>query len=133
MDVVEFLKTIYIGDRGCKSILLDGWSSEVKLQVTCISRVRAGAWGYYSSEDVVNGFLVFEGVESIGLEPPGYLPNDLINDVAVESLSDSKKYLFVVSVDSVNASGDRVEVKIRITADSIFLEDPAKPGHRISS
>lgn len=60
-------------------------------------------------------------------------PIDLINDVTVQLLNDSKKYLFVDSVDSVNASGDRVGVKIRITADSIVLEDLAQPGRRISS
>lgn len=132
MDAIEFLKTIYVGDRGCKSILIDGWNSEVKLQATCISRVRTRNWNYYTDEDLVDGILVFEGVRSIEFDPTGCIPNDLINDVRVELLDDQAKYLFVVSVDSVDGTGDRQEVEIRIKADSIALEDPGQPGRRIT-
>ncbi|MGF6255286.1 DUF6258 family protein [Ensifer sp. LBL] len=25
----KFLETLYLGDRGCKAVLLDGWNDEV--------------------------------------------------------------------------------------------------------
>jgi hypothetical protein len=60
----EFFRTIYLGDRGCKAIVLDGWRDEVKIQIDLISRRRSKTWDFYSAEDVEDGFLVFEGGRS---------------------------------------------------------------------
>lgn len=133
MNVIEFLKTIYVGDRGCKSIKIDGWNSEVAIQATCISRVRSATWDYHTSEDLIDGYIVFEGVRRITFEPSGVIPNDSINDIRAEPLvDDPSKYLIVMSVDAVDPSGDRTEVVIRIHAESMALEDQENPGQRIS-
>lgn len=113
--------------------MIDGWNSEVKIQATCISRVRSAIWDYNTAEDLPEGFLVFEGVKSVAFEPSGVIPNDTINDIRAEPLiGENAKYLVVVSVDAVDAAGDHTEVEIRICADSMALEDNCKSGQRIS-
>jgi hypothetical protein len=32
----EFLSSLYLGDRACKTIVLDGWRHEVKIQINAV-------------------------------------------------------------------------------------------------
>src|SRR5882762_7611518 len=90
MNIEDFLRTIYLGDRACKAIEIDGWEKTVRIKVDCISRLQTGteAWNYYTDEDVVDGFLVFREVERVTLENAGYLPNDELDLRVVESSDD---------------------------------------------
>ncbi|MGT2443457.1 DUF6258 family protein [Ensifer adhaerens] len=88
----DFLNSIYLGDLACKAILLDGWRKEVKIQIDAISRVRGETWDFYSAEDVVDGFLVFEGVDHISFDPPGNMPNDDFGDI--EFLGSRRRSLY---------------------------------------
>ena len=67
MNSSDFIKTIYLGDRACKGVVIDGWNSLVKIHIDNISRIRSlsGNWELYTDEDIENGFIVFEFVESI--------------------------------------------------------------------
>jgi hypothetical protein len=132
MGLLEFLNTIYVGDRGCKSLIINTWNCEVKMQLTCISRVRSKAWDYYDTEDLPNGFIVFEDVNSIIINPLGAMPNDTINGIHAEAISDGAgKYLVKVNVDSVNDCGKRTEVEIQIIAGSMALEAYGAADKRI--
>ncbi|MGA2051559.1 MAG: DUF6258 family protein [Terracidiphilus sp.] len=129
MLAAEFLKTIYLGDRGCKSITINGWDQRVVIQVNEISRVRsaAGNWDYYNDENIVDGLLVFTDVRSIYFDPAGPIPNDYIEFVEVELLPDDY-YRFKTSVGSVNDSAESKDILAVIESKSVHLEDPATPG-----
>lgn len=142
MHPKELLQTLYIGDRGCKSIVLDGWNKRVLVQVTVISRIRStsGDWEFYTDEDIEDGYIVFTGVESVAFTPPGPVPNDFINSIELiqsaasceEESGEGKLFLFELSIDSVNDAGDSHEVILRVRSAGIHLEDPARPGVQIT-
>jgi hypothetical protein len=138
MNSEEFLKTIYLGDRGCKSILINSWSQLVAVQVTAISRIRAGSttWDYNQEGDIIDGLMVFSKVRKISFEPSGPLPNDLVNDISVKRLQSSGTeplLLFELSIGSVDNTGHSTEIIVRIEAASIHLEDPKAPGVKITT
>ena len=115
------------------SIFIDGWNSKVKIQMTCISRVRSSNWDFYTDEDLPNGLMVFEDVKSFSVSPNGAIPNDTINEIWVEEAEPDGSCVIAVSVDAVDDSGSRSEVEIRIRASSMSLEDVRNPGVRIIS
>lgn len=128
MNVVTFVKSIYLGDRACKKIIIDGWNDKIFVQVDSISRVRSvdGKWNFYSEEDINNGFLVFDKIKSIVWSENGKIPNDIINYLEVSEKS-SGMFVFTLSVDSVNADGSSEEVILKIDAEGISLMDPLNP------
>jgi hypothetical protein len=138
MNPIDLLKTIYLGDRGCKGILIDGWNSSVALHATVISRIRSttGRWEYYTAEDIVDGRIVFTGVRSFGMSPAGPIPNDFINEITATAFSADGRdansgetpYRFKISISSVDMAGAWTEITIEITADGLHLEDPGNPG-----
>ena len=81
MLAAEFLRTIYLDDRACKSITIDGWKHRVVIRVDEISRVRSetGNWEFYNDENIVDGLLVFSDVRSVLFDPAGPIPNDYIS------------------------------------------------------
>jgi hypothetical protein len=132
MDIREFLRSIYLGDRACMSLLVDSWNSELKVQVTSISRLTAGKWVAGASEELGNAFLVFEGVTSLAFDPSGYLPNDVISAIEVgDALDDRGRTEVTLYIDSVGEGGDRVEVRVKVVAERAALEPADCPGHRI--
>ena len=132
MNISDFLRTLYLGDRACKSITIDGWTATVRVQIDCVSRVRdpSGLWNFYTDEDIQDASLVFGDVHMIALEGGGYIPNDLINFIRVVDVAGDMTTV-ELSVDSVNAEADHHETIIRLRCKEVWLEDPAKPGVRI--
>ncbi|MGA2218548.1 MAG: DUF6258 family protein [Terracidiphilus sp.] len=130
----EFLKTIYLGDRACKSITIDGWGSRVLIQVDEISRVRSasGRWEHYNDENIVDGLSVFTDARSIQFDPIGPIPNDYINDLEAKPIEDDF-YRFTFSVGSTDAFAKTTEVIVVIGAKRVHLEDPARPGIAIEN
>jgi len=132
---IEFLNTIYLGDRGCKAIRIETWKREVVLEIDQLSRIRSesGNWEFYTDEDIIDGRLVFTGVESVGFDPSGPLLNDFINDISatVGSGESNGRWVFEVWIGAAASDGRSIEVKVRIVAADVHIEDPARPGVKI--
>jgi hypothetical protein len=131
----EFLRTVYVGDRACKAIRIEGWKQEVVLEVDQLSRIRSpsGNWEFYTAEDIPDGRVVFSGVEAIHFEPSGPLPNDFINEISARPASgeSDKRWEFEASINSVGPDGSSTEVTIRIIGSDVHLEDPARGDLKI--
>lgn len=130
-DIAEFLKTVYLGDRGLKGLRLDLWDNRLALQVDCISRVRGDRWNFYSDEDIENGLIVFEGVRHVAIEPVGVWPESFINELRAEPSDDQTGHQIFCSVDGFDQWGKDVEATIRFTAKAIYLIDLADPDTKI--
>jgi hypothetical protein len=137
----EFLQTLYLGDRACKSLLIDGWNARVVITVDCISRVdpKTGQWDYYTEKDIEDGRIVLTGVQQISLEPQGCFPNDLINDAKIiESApgdASPANFIFTFLINHIRPGRklpEGCEMTITIEAAEIHLEDPRRPGLKIT-
>jgi hypothetical protein len=123
----EFLRTIYVGDRACKAIHIESWKGEVALEVNLVSRIRSpsGNWEFYSAEDIPDGRIVFTGVEAIQFEPPGPIPNDVINEIAAKPADTApakERWEFEASIGAVAPDGSSAEVIVRIIGTDVHLE-----------
>jgi|SRR5579872_2696 len=135
MEPEAFLKTIYLGDRACKGLVLDSWEKKLKLLVDVVSRVRdeSGQWNYYDGEDIEDGYVVFDGLREVRFDPSGPLPNDYINSISVRRAESDTDvlYEFSISISSVDAEGGSREVIVTAIASDVYIEDPQKPGQPV--
>ncbi|SEL37745.1 hypothetical protein SAMN05444354_105367 [Stigmatella aurantiaca] len=146
MEPKQFLDSIYLGDRGCKCVLIEGYIERLIMVVDLISRIlsESGEWDFYQDENIADGRIVFSRVKSVEFSPPGFIPNGFIDDIEVEGSElgpDGKPlYLFVASISgtrnasTVTTAGnttERAEVILRIKAGGVHLEDPRFPGKEI--
>ncbi len=133
MNFESFLSTIYLGDRACKSILIDGWNGRVEVTVDIVSRIRdrSGNWNFYADEDVHNGQIVFAGVEAIIIEPPGRFPNDVIESLVVEQVTNEGIGHFKLTANQVIEDGEAFLVVVRIAAKDLYLVDPRNSGMQL--
>lgn len=131
MKPEQFIKTIYLHDRACKKIEIDGWKRIVKIQIDEISRIRnpSGEWSFYNEENIIDGYIVFTDVRSFVFDPPGFIPNDEIEIRSVECIS-GDLYRYVFDLASCVEEGDYY-MKLAVEAKGIHLEDPKKPGVKI--
>jgi len=122
MNTKEFVRSVYLGDRACKKVLIDGWNRRCCIQVDSISRLKKGTdtWNYYADEDVNDGWLVFTELSSISISPEGPVPNDSIDIVDVRESGDS--YEFDISIGSGDEKGNITGVLIKLIAKDISIE-----------
>ena len=136
MNMIDFLKTIYVGDRYVKGFIIDSQQKVVKIQVDSISRVRSedGLWNFYNDENIDDGLIVFSDVEAISFDPPGFIPNDGINYWDIKKIKredDQDVYDIELYIGSYYKLGEYNEVKVCIRATRAYLEDPLRPGIEI--
>jgi hypothetical protein len=140
MDPRDFIDTIYLGDEGGMSVLIDSSKSEVKLQVTCIHRVRSEEWNFYTAEDLISGFVVFEGVKELSFHefgssffnPECLLHLDYMESIEVKLLDVEKQaFEFVIKINVLFSIEKTSQIEIRMVGRSIALEPFDQPGHRI--
>ncbi|MEI2296767.1 DUF6258 family protein [Ensifer sp. MJa1] len=124
----EFLNSLYLGDRACKAIVLDGWREEVKIQVDSISRLRSGPWNV--NENVRDGFLVFEGVDHVSFDPPGRIPNDEIGSIEFVGY-DGERFTVVIELGAADEVSDYGFIKTTIRAKAVAIEEPGEESARI--
>ncbi|MBK1812653.1 hypothetical protein JHL18_18700 [Clostridium sp. YIM B02505] len=134
MNLEEFLKTIYVGDRFIKSIVIDSQKSELKIQINLISRIRSddGLWNFYNDENIEDGLIVFTDVETFSFNPPGIIPNDELYDWEITKLTDDEsEYEIVLHMGSYNRCGECREVTLTLNTKGVYLEDPLNPEVKI--
>ena len=126
MNPIDFLKTIYLGDRGCTKIVIDNDHSIIKFQIDLISRIRSqsGYWEYYQDENLEEGCIVISSIESFTMNSKGLLPNDCIKSLEAKKIEGRDVWEFTFKINAVakNLPLRSEEVEIIVVAESIHLE-----------
>jgi hypothetical protein len=131
MNAVDFVHSLYLGDRCCKTIAVDGRNATIRVTVDTISRIRhpSGSWDYYTAEDVVDGVIVFDDVTFFELKNGGAIPNDSINSIEAEWSAEQMEVR--MSIDSVTADATHHETTLTVRCRGVHIEDPSRPEQRI--
>lgn len=134
MSPIEFLKSIYLGDRYCESLDIDHEKKEVKIKVNRISRIRdkSGIWEYYYDEDIEEGVIVIYGVNNVVLDESGLLPNDQIYDIYAIEINNGI-YEFTIETSYVDEEAITTDLIFKFIGKGVYLVDPSNPNIKIEN
>lgn len=121
LNMEQVTRSIYLGDRGIEGVGIDCLAREVRVIVDCISVFTGDRWQPGVYPEYEHAKLLFRGVDSIGFDPPGHLPNDYISGLVCHPIDDLT-WQFVITCDSVGPSGAAREVSIIVVAESLEVE-----------
>ncbi|KKQ49982.1 MAG: hypothetical protein US69_C0001G0010 [candidate division TM6 bacterium GW2011_GWF2_38_10] len=132
MNTIDFLKTLYLGDRYCTKMVINGIDNNFEIHINCISRIRdiLGKWNFYTTEDIENGIIVIDGVKKIIFDQSGLLPNDEIYDIYAKQISHNL-YEFTIEASHVDDNSMTHDLTIKVIGESVYLIDPKKPTMKI--
>jgi hypothetical protein len=133
MDVTNFLKTIYLGDRFCTKMVLDGLNNQFELHINQISRIRdvSGEWNFYTDEDIKNGIIVIAGVKKIIFDESGLLPNDQVYDIYANKIDDTT-YQFIIETSHIDEKTQTHDLIIKVLGEGGYLIDPTRSDIKIT-
>ena len=125
LNCKEFLKTIYFGDRFCTKVNIDCTNNKFELHLNRISRIRDnnGNWNYYDKEDIENGIIVINDIESVLFDDSGLIPNDQIYAIYANEINNDK-YEIIIEASNVDDSYNSNDIVIKIIGKSIHLKNP---------
>jgi len=132
MNTIDFLKTLYFGDRYCVDFNIDSKNKEVRIIVNCISRIRSesGEWDYYCDKDVEMGTVVIYGVNEIILDKTGLMPNDAIYDIYAIKI-ENELYKFIIEVSYANEEAEITDLTFTVIGEGVYLLDPSNSNSNI--
>ncbi len=124
MNPRDFLRTIYLGDRWIKKIVIDNENKLISLQIDCISRIRSnsGNWEFYNDENIDNGLIVFEEVSYYEFGEKGILPNDEIYSIIVKEKA-TDLFEFYLEANYIDSDAISQTIGVSIFAKSIYLSE----------
>lgn len=124
MNIEEFVKSIYLGDRYCIMEIYDEKKKQYQIHMNCISRIRSndGEWNFYTDEDIESGIISFEGVEEIVRENEIELNDEIYEIEIVHREMDFIQ--FCVHGSNVNDEATTTDVNVLVKAKSICLINP---------
>lgn len=136
MQVEEFLRTLYFGDRWCMEAIFDSSNKTYTLHFDSVSIItgKPVTWKMLEENDISGALLVFENVYSVVKSTEDFQLNDDIYEVAVvEQLENG---LFVFRIDaSTNRELSKYDEDYQgyelITASNVYLIDPQNPDKKI--
>ncbi|MCC3868917.1 DUF6258 family protein [Terrisporobacter mayombei] len=134
MNTIDFLKTLYFGDRYCVDFNIDNKKKEVRIIVNCISRIRSesGEWDYYCDEDIEMGTVVIHGVNEVILDKTGLTPNEDIYDIYATKI-ENELYKFTIEASYIDEEAETTDLMFTVIGEGVYLLDPSKPNIKITS
>lgn len=113
------------------------WDNEIAITITCISRMNGRPAPLFEEDpyqkyDLIDGSLVFKGVDISTVKLPLMLPNDFIDDIQVEQLEpvqgQSPRFKVTISANHCTYTGDVHEAPMAFEATSVGLVAQEKPS-----
>ena len=134
LNPIEFLKTIYYGDRYCTAFVVDEINKIIEIHINLISRIRnkSGHWNYYSDEDIENGILVITNVKEVCMDKSGLMPNDQIYDIYAKQV-DEKNYEFTIETSYIDEDARTHDLFIKVIGQGVYITDPTNLEIKILS